>query len=69
MATQKKAKRTLSDVSDDSADESHHFNSSTFPSVLVIKSTDENKNITTLSPFVIKKQLSAIFGTPKSVKS
>ena len=69
MATPKNAKRTLSDVSDDSGDESHRF-SSTFPRCLVIKSTDENKTITKLSPFLwLRNNYRALFELQKSVKS
>ena len=67
MANQRNAKRYRSDDSD-SGDENHRL-SSTFARFVLIKSTDENKIITKLSPFVIEKQLSSVIGTPTSVKS
>ena len=39
-----------------------------FARFLVVKSTDSEKPITSLSPFVIEKQIEATIGTPKSVK-
>ena len=38
-----------------------------FPKFLVISSKEE-KQITTLSPFIIEKQLESLIGTPKNVK-
>ena len=40
----------------------------TFPKFIVIESTNKEKPITSLSPFVIEKQIEATIGTPKSVK-
>ena len=40
---------------------------SSFPRFVVIESS-ENKQLSTLSPFIVEKQLNAILGTPKSVK-
>ena len=39
-----------------------------FARYLVIKSKDEDKPITSFSPFVIEKQIEAVIGTAKSVK-
>ena len=39
-----------------------------FPKFLIIKSENQEKPITTLSPFVIEKQIEAAIGTPKTVK-
>ena len=39
-----------------------------FAKFLVIKSNDSEKPITSLSPFVIEKQIESTIGTPKSVK-
>ena len=55
-------KRILQIESDDDADQYE-----TFPRFLVIQS-EEAKEITSLSPFVIEKQIESLIGTPKSVK-
>ena len=63
-------KRILQIESDDNADQSSHFifkSIETFPRFLVIQS-EEAKEITSLSPFVIEKQIESLIGTPKSVK-
>ena len=63
-------KRILQIESDDDADQSAHFifkSNETFPRFLVIQS-EEAKEITSLSPFVIEKQIEGLIGTPKSVK-
>ena len=63
-------KRILQIESDDDADQSTHFifkNNETFPRFLVIQS-EEAKEITSLSLFVIEKQIEGLIGTPKSVK-
>ena len=63
-------KRILQIESDDDADQSTHFifkSNETFPRFLVIQS-EEAKEITSLSPFVIEKQIESFIGTPKSVK-
>ena len=39
-----------------------------FAQFLIIESTKKEKPITSLSPFVIEKQIEASIGTPKSVK-
>ena len=40
----------------------------TFPRFLVIQSQNGSKSVTSLSPFVIEKQIESLIGTPKSVK-
>ena len=63
-------KRILQIESDDDADQSTHFifkSNETFPRFLVIQS-EEAKEIASLSPFVIEKQIEGLIGTPKSVK-
>ena len=40
----------------------------TFARFLVIKSQDGSNPVTSLSPFVIEKQIESLIGTPKSVK-
>ena len=63
-------KRILQIESDDNADQSTHFifkSNQTFPRFLVIQS-EEAKEITSLSPFVIEKQIESLIGAPKSVK-
>ena len=61
-------KRALQTESDDDIEQSPHFlfkgNDGRF---LVIKSMEE-KAVTSLSPFIIEKQIESIIGTPKSVK-
>ena len=39
-----------------------------FARFLVIQSQDSSNPVTSLSPFVIEKQIEALIGTPKSVK-
>ena len=53
--------------SDDETEASTIFTSDNFPRFLVIKS-EEDKTITSLSPFVIEKQIESFIGTPKTVK-
>ena len=48
--------------------ESEYSIPSTFARFLVIESADSSKPVTKLSPFIIEKSISAILGTPKSVK-
>ena len=40
----------------------------TFPRFIIIEASDENSNITSLSPFVIQKVLKSLAGEPKSIK-
>ena len=68
MATNRK--RILQTESDDDADQSPHFvfkSNEAFAKFLVIQSLKE-KAVTSLSPFVIEKQIESLIGTPKSVK-
>lgn len=69
MATTRK--RTLqTNESDDDADQTQNFvfkSNDSFPRFIVIQSQEE-KAITSLSPFVIEKQIESVIGTPKSVK-
>ena len=69
MATNRK--RILQTTeSDDDPDQSPHFifkSNETFPRFIVIQSQEE-KAVTSLSPFVIEKQIESVIGTPKSVK-
>ena len=55
--------------SDDEIDASTLFRTQeTFPKFLIIESKNKEKPITSLSPFVIEKQIESTIGTPKSVK-
>ena len=65
MASRKKAKRVLSDSDSESE---YSIPSTSFARFLVIESADSSKPVTKLSPFIIEKSISAILGTPKSVK-
>ena len=60
MASQNKRPQPNND------NESTHFNFN-FSKFLVIKS-EEAKPVTSLSPFIIEKQIESLIGTPKSVK-
>ena len=61
-------KRQRPDSDDDIASFTTFKTNENFPKFLIIKSEDDEKTITKLSPFVIEKQIKAIIGTPKSVK-
>ena len=61
-------KRLRPDSDDDEHTTSIFTSQETFARYLVIKSKDEDKPITSLSPFVIEKQIEAVTGTAKSVK-
>ena len=70
MATNTSKKRALQNESDDDTEQTPHFvfkGNDCFARFLVIKSMEE-KAVTSLSPFVIEKQIESITGTPKSVK-
>ena len=54
--------------SEDETEASTIFTSDNFPRFLVIKSEEEDKSITSPSPFVIEKQIESFIGTPKTVK-
>ena len=62
-------KRLRPDSDDDELDASAIFKSQeNFARYLIIKSKNKDKPITSLSPFVIEKQIEATIGTAKSVK-
>ena len=55
--------------SDDDIDTSTIFRTQeTYPKFLIIESKNKEKAVTSLSPFVIEKQIESIIGTPKYVK-
>lgn len=62
-------KRYMAYENDDDQETTNYIfkGNDTFARFLVIQSKDE-KEITSLSPFVIEKQIESIIGTPKSVK-
>ena len=64
MASLQKQKRTYNDFEIDLDSNVQTQNYSKF---LTIKSL-EDKPITSLSPFIIEKQIESIIGTPKTVK-
>ena len=62
-------KRPRSDSDGDEIDTSTIFRTQeNFAKFLIIESTNKDKPITSLSPFVIEKQIEALIGTVKSVK-
>ena len=61
-------KRQRPDSDDDTATSTFFKSTENFARFLIIKSEDCEKPITSLSPFVIEKQIEAIIGIPKSVK-
>ena len=62
-------KRLRPDSDDDELDASTIFTTQeNFARYLIIESTNNETPITSLSPFVIEKQIEALIGTPKSVK-
>ena len=65
MASIQKIKRTYKDLDTDI--DSNRQIDNTFPKFLIVKSLEE-KPITTLSPFIIEKQIESLIGTPKTVK-
>ena len=55
--------------SDDDIDASTLFRAQeNFPKFIIIESTNKETQVTSLSPFVIEKQIESMIGTPKSVK-
>ena len=55
--------------SDDDIDSSTLFRAQeTFAKFLIVESTIKEKPNTSLSPFVIEKQIESMIGTPKTVK-
>ena len=65
--TTQKRQRPDSDTDDEISTSSIYKTADNFAKFLVIKS-DEQKPITSLSPFIIEKQIEALIGTPKTVK-
>ena len=69
MATNRK--RILQTTeSDEDADQSPHFifkSNETFPKFIVIQPQEE-REVTSLSPFVIETQIESVIGTPKLIK-
>ena len=62
-------KRLGPDSDDDELDASAIFKTQdNFARYLIIQSKKEDKPVTSLSPFVIEKQIEAAIGRPKSVK-
>ena len=62
-------KRQRPDSDDDETDASFIFKTQEhFARYLIIESTNQDKLITSLSPFVIEKQIEALIGMAKSVK-
>ena len=62
-------KRPRSDSNGDEIDTSTIFRTQeNFAKFLIMESKTPEKPITSLSPFVIEKQIEALIGTPKSVK-
>ena len=62
-------KRPRSDSDNDEIDTSTIFRTQeNFAKFLIIESTNKDKPITSLSPFVIEKQIEALIGAAKSVK-
>ena len=55
--------------SDDDIDASTLFRAQeNFPKFIIIESTNKETQVTSLSPFVIEKQIESMIGTSKSVK-
>ena len=63
MASLQEQKRTYNDFE---IDPDSNVQTQNYPKFLTIKSL-EDKPITTLSPFIIEKQIESIIGTPKTV--
>ena len=65
----KRPRPCQNDIDDDLATSNFVFSGNdTFPRFLVIQSQDGSNPVTSLSPFVIEKQIESLIGTPKSVK-
>ena len=65
----KRPRPCQNDIDDDLATPNFVFSGNdTFPRFLVIQSQDGSNPVTSLSPFVIEKQIESLIGTPKSVK-
>ena len=68
LSQQNSNKKRLRQDSDDETSTSTFFKPENFARFLVIKSDDDEKPITSLSPFIIEKQIEALVGTVKTVK-
>ena len=65
----KRPRPCQNDIDDDLATSNFVFSGNdTFPRFLVIQSQDGSNPVTSLSPFVIEKQIESLIGTLKSVK-
>ena len=65
----KRPRSCQNDKDDDSGTPNFVFSGNdTFPRFLVIQSQDGSNPVTSLSPFIIEKQIESLIGTPKSVK-
>ena len=65
----KRPRPCQNDIDDDLAIPNFVFNGNDiFLRFLVIQSQDGSNPVTSLSPFVIEKQIESLIGTPKSVK-
>ena len=65
----KRPRPCQNDIDDDLATSNFVFSGNdTFPRFLVIQSQDGSNPVTSLSPFVIEKQIESLIGTPESVK-
>ena len=76
MDTFNKRKRTNQNISDDDQSDNEEYSFKTpsengsqhFPRFILIESLQENKSITSLSPFLIQKVIQSISGEPESIK-
>ena len=68
LSQQNSNKKRLRQDADDETNTSTFFKPENFARFLVIKSDDDEKPITNLSPFIIEKQIEALIGTVKTVK-
>ena len=75
MDTYNKRKRTNQNISDEDQSDNDYSsktpsenNSQHFPRFIVTESLQENKRITSLSPFLIQKVIHSISGEPESIK-
>ena len=65
----KRPRPCQNDLDDDSGTPNFVFSGNdTFPRFLVIQSQDGSNPVTSLSPFIIVKQIESLISTPKSVK-
>ena len=65
----KRPRPCQNDIDGDSGTPNFVFSGNdTFPRFLVIQSQDGSNPVTSLSPFILEKQIESLIGTPKSVK-